>query len=122
MDRPDLLKNDRVFTSRHTVTFTKLNDPPKLDLFITSRNVLLYEVSRWRKEKTQNFSPTPSMAIPRIITSIITANNLELYSIDIEQDFLQTDELMEGVNDRYFINPSPGRPDANNKDIVYEVL
>jgi hypothetical protein len=29
---------------------------------------------------------------------------------------------MEGVNDRYFINPSPGSPDANNKDIVYEVM
>jgi hypothetical protein len=29
---------------------------------------------------------------------------------------------MEGVNGRYFINPPPGSPDANNKDIVYEVL
>jgi hypothetical protein len=29
---------------------------------------------------------------------------------------------MEGVNDRYFINPPPGNPDINNKDIVYEVL
>jgi hypothetical protein len=26
------------------------------------------------------------------------------------------------VNDRYFINPPPGSPDTNNKDIVYEVL
>ena len=29
---------------------------------------------------------------------------------------------MEGVNGRYCINPSPESPDANNKDIVYEVL
>ncbi len=26
------------------------------------------------------------------------------------------------MNDRYFINLPPGRPDAGNKDIVYEVL
>ncbi len=30
--------------------------------------------------------------------------------------------MMEGVNDRYFSNPPPGSPDANHKDIVYEVL
>ncbi len=52
-----------------------------------------------------------------LITSIEAANDLELHSIDIEQAFLQVDNLMEGVNDRYFINPSPGSPDANNKDI-----
>jgi len=50
------------------------------------------------------------------------ANDLELHSIDIEQAFLQADKLMEGVNGRYFINPPPGSPDANNKDIVYKVL
>jgi hypothetical protein len=74
------------------------------------------------KDYLQNFSPTPGIAIARIITSIGAANDLELYSIDIEQAFLQADKLIEGVNDRYFINPPPGSPDANNKDIVYEVL
>ncbi len=54
--------------------------------------------------------------------SISTVNDLELHSIDIEQSFLQADKLMEGVNDRYFINPPVGSPDANNKDIVYVVL
>jgi hypothetical protein len=39
--------------------------------------------------------------------SITAANDLELHPIDIEQVFLQTDKLMEGVNVRYFINPSP---------------
>ena len=67
-------------------------------------------------------SPTPDITITRIITSIAAGNDLELYSIDIEQAFLQTDKLMEGVNDRYFINPTDGSPDTNNKDIVYEVL
>ena len=74
------------------------------------------------KDYLQNFSPTPGIAIARIITSIAAANDLELHSIDIEQAFLQADKLMEGVNGRYFINPPPGSPDANNKDIVYEVL
>ena len=54
--------------------------------------------------------------IDRIITSITSTNDLEIHSIDTEQAFLQTDKLMEGVNDRYFINPSPGNPDDNNKD------
>jgi hypothetical protein len=54
--------------------------------------------------------------------SIATTNYLEFHSIDIEQSFLQTDKLMEGVNARYFINPSVRRPDTNNKDTVYEVL
>jgi hypothetical protein len=61
------------------------------------------------------------LAISRIITSI-AGNDLELHSIDIEQAFLQADKLMEGVNVLYFINPPPRSPDANNKDIVYEVL
>ena len=74
------------------------------------------------KDYDQNFSPIPGIVIARIIGSISTANDLDLHSIDIEQVFLQTDKLMEGVNDRYFINPSPRSPDANNKDIVYEVL
>jgi hypothetical protein len=74
------------------------------------------------KDYLQNFSPTPGIAIVRIITSIAAAHDLELHSIDIEQVFLQADKLMEGVNGRYYINPSHGSPDANNKDIVYEVL
>jgi hypothetical protein len=74
------------------------------------------------KDYLQNFSPTSGITIAHIITSIATANDLDLHSIDIEQVFLQTDKLMEGVNDRYFINPPPGSPDSNNKDIVYEVL
>jgi hypothetical protein len=64
--------------------------------------------------------------IARIITSKAAVNDLELHSIDIEQAFLQTDKLMEGVNDEldgqvdgwskiqwYFINPPPGSPGDN---------
>jgi len=44
-----------------------------------------------------------------------------MHACDIEQDFLQADKLPEGVNGRYFIQPPPGSPDANNRDVVYEV-
>jgi hypothetical protein len=74
------------------------------------------------KDYDQNFSPTPNIPIASIITSISAANDLELHSIDIEHAFYQAGKLLEGVNGRYFINPSPGSPDDNNKDIVYEVL
>ena len=46
---------------------------------------------------------------------------VELHACDIEQAFLQADKLPEGVNGRYFIQPPPGSPDANNRDVVYEV-
>ncbi len=67
------------------------------------------------KDYLQNFSPTPGIVIVRIIISIVATDDLELHSIDIEKAFLQSDKLMEAVNDRYFINPPPGRPDTNNK-------
>jgi hypothetical protein len=69
-----------------------------------------------------NFSPTPSLAVARLMMSIAIANGMELHKIDIEQAFLQADKLDEGVNGRYFINPLPGSPEAGNKDVVYEVM
>ena len=50
--------------------------------------------------------------------SLAVTNNLELHSVDIEQDFSQADKLPEGVNGRYFVNPPPGSPDSGNKDIL----
>ena len=49
------------------------------------------------------------------------ANDYEMHSCDIEQAFLQVDKLPEGVKGRYFIQPPPGSPDANDRDVVYEV-
>jgi hypothetical protein len=51
--------------------------------------------------------------------SLAIANDTELHKIDIEQAFLQADELDEGVNGRYFINPPPRSLEAGNKNIVY---
>jgi hypothetical protein len=69
-----------------------------------------------------NFSPTPGLAVARIMMSLAIANDMELHKIDIEQASLQTDKLDEGVNGRCFINPPPGSPEAGNKNIVHEVL
>ena len=67
-------------------------------------------------------SPTPGLAVARMMMSLAVANDMELHKIDIEQAFLQADKLDEGVNGQYFINPPPGSPEAGNKSIVYEVL
>jgi hypothetical protein len=45
-----------------------------------------------------NFTPTPGIAIARILTSIAVANYLDLHSIDIEQAFIQAHKLLKGVN------------------------
>ena len=50
-----------------------------------------------------------------------SVDEIPLHACDIEQAFLQADKLPEGVNGRYFIQPPPGSPDANNRDVVYEV-
>jgi hypothetical protein len=69
-----------------------------------------------------NFSPTPGLAVARLMMSLAVANDMELHKIDIEQAFLQADKLDEGVNGRCFINPPPGSPETGNKNIVYDVL
>ena len=69
-----------------------------------------------------NFSPTPGLAVARLMMSIAIGNGMELHKVDIEQAFLQADKLDEGVNGRYFINPPPGSPEAGNKDVVYDVM
>ena len=63
----------------------------------------------------------PVLAVCRFILSLAVANDYELHACDIEQAFLQADNLPEGVNCRYFIQPPPGSPDTNNRDVVYEV-
>ena len=52
--------------------------------------------------------------------SLAVANDYEMHVCDIEQVFLQADKLTEGVNGRHFIQPPPGSPDANDRDVVYE--
>ncbi len=61
-----------------------------------------------------SFSPTLGLAVGRFMLSLAVANDYELHACDIEQAFLQADKLPEGVNGRYFIQPPPGSPDAND--------
>ena len=68
-----------------------------------------------------SFSQTTGLAVGRFMLSLAVANDYELHACDIEQAFLQADKLPEGVNGRYFIQPPPGSPDDNNRDVVYEV-
>jgi len=68
------------------------------------------------------FSPTPGSTATRTIISIATTEDLELYSVDSTQAFIQADRLPEGVNGRFFISPPPGSPHANTSGIVYEVF
>jgi hypothetical protein len=65
--------------------------------------------------KRTRFRVTAS-GVPVLVTPDSGASNA-----DIEQAFLQADKLPEGVNGRYFIQPPPGSPDANDRDVVYEV-
>jgi hypothetical protein len=44
-----------------------------------------------------DFSPTPGLAVARLMMSLALANDMELQKIDIEQAFLKTDKLDEGV-------------------------
>jgi len=44
------------------------------------------------------FSPTPGSTTTRTIISIATAEDLELYSVDFTQAFIQADHVPEGIN------------------------
>jgi hypothetical protein len=68
-----------------------------------------------------SFSTTTRYRPLHAFPTVAVANDFELHSCDIEQAFLQADKLPEGVNGRYFIQPPPGSPDAENKDVVYGV-
>ena len=43
-----------------------------------------------------NFSPTPGLAVARLMMSMAIANGMELQKVDIEQAILQADKLDEG--------------------------
>jgi hypothetical protein len=120
-NRKDLLPNDRVFTSRYVYKINRNAKPGVAYSFKVSLIVRGFEMEK-HVDYDDNFSPTPGIALARIMVSLAVANNLELHSVDIEQVFTQADKLPEGVNGRYFINPPSGNPDTGNRDIVYEVL
>ena len=68
-----------------------------------------------------SFSPTPGLAVARLMLALAVANDMGLHAVDIEQAFLPADKLPAGVNGRYFIESSQGSPDAGDKKVVYGV-
>ena len=119
--RSDLLPNDRVFTSRYVYKIKRSAKTGEAYRFKARMIVRGFQMEKG-VDYVDNFSPTPGLAVARLMMSIAIANDMELHKIDIEQAFLQADKLDEGVNGRYFINPPAGSPEAGNKDVVYEVL
>ena len=120
-NKSDLLKNDRVFTSRYVYKLKRNAKTGAAYRFKARMCVRGFEMVKGL-DYEDNFSPTPGISIARLMVSIAAANDLELHSVDIEQAFVQADKLKEGANGRYFITPPPGSPDAGDKSIVYEVL
>jgi hypothetical protein len=120
-NRSDLLPNDRVFTSRYVHKIKRSAKTGEAYRFKARMIVRGFEMEKG-VDYVDNFSPTPGLAVARLMMSLAIANDMELHKIDIEQAFLQADKLDEGVNGLYFINPPPGSPEAGNKNIVYEVL
>jgi hypothetical protein len=120
-NKSDLLKNDRVFTSRYVYKLKRNAKTGAAYRFKARMCVRGFEMVKGL-DYEDNFSPTPGISIVRFMVSISTSNDLELHSVDIEQAFVQADKLKEGANGRYFITPPPGSPDAGDKSIVYEVL
>ena len=119
--RSELLPNDRVFTSKYVYKIKRSAETGEAYRFKARMIVRGFEMEKG-VDFVDSFSPTPGLAVARLMMSIAIASGMELHKVDIEQAFLQADKLDEGVNGRYFINPPPGSPEAGNKDVVYEVL
>jgi len=120
-NKSDLLKNDRVFTSRYVYKLKRNAKTGAAYRFKARLIVRGFEMVKGL-DYEDTFPPTPGISIARLMVSIAAANDLELHSVDIEQAFTQADKLKEGANGRYFITPPPGSPDAGDKSVVYEVL
>jgi hypothetical protein len=108
-EKSDLLKNDRVFTSRY-VYKPKRNAKTGAAYRFKARLIVRgFEMVKGL-DYEDNFSPTPGISIARLMVSIAAANDLELHSVDIEQAFTQADKLKEGADDRYFKTPPSDSP------------
>jgi hypothetical protein len=118
--RKDLLSNDRVFTDRYVYKLKRSAITGEVYRFKARLIVRGFQMEKG-VDFDDSFSPTPGLAVGRFMLSLAVANDYELHACDIEQAFLQADKIPEGVNGRYFIQPPPGSPDANNRDVVYEV-
>ena len=118
--RSDLQANDRVFQSRYVYKLKRSASTGAVYRFKARLIVRGFQMEKG-VDYEDSFSPTPGLAVARLMLALAVANDMELHAVDIEQAFLQADKLPEGVNGRYFIEPPPGSPDAGDKNVVYEV-
>ena len=118
--RSDLQANDRVFQSRYVYKLKRSASTGAVYRFKARLIVRGFQMEKG-VDYEDSFSPTPGLAVTRLMLALAVANDMELHAVDIEQAFLQADKLPEGVNGRYFIEPPPGSPDAGDKNVVYEV-
>jgi hypothetical protein len=132
--RKDLLSNDRFSTSRYVYKLKRSAITGEVYRFKARLIVRGFQMEKG-VDFDDSFSPTPGLAVGRFMLSLSVANDYELHAWDIEQAFLQGDKLPEeklpstpgtstagtSSNGRYFIQPPPGSPEANNRDVVYEV-
>ena len=118
--RTDLLRDDRIFSSRYVYKLKRSAATGEVYRFKARLIVRGFQMEKGI-DYEDSFSPTPGMAVGRFMLSLAVANDYELHACDIEQAFLQADKIPEGVNGRYFIQPPPGSPDADDRNAVYEV-
>jgi len=95
--RSDLAADDRVFTSRYVYKLKRDAISGKVSRF---KACLIVQGFKMQQDVNYNdtFSPTLGSTATRTIISIVTAEDLELHSVDFTQAFFQADRLPEGVN------------------------
>jgi hypothetical protein len=90
--RSDLLPNDRVFTSRYVYKIKRSAKTGEAYRFKARMIVRGFEMEKG-VDYVDNFSPTPGLAVARLMMSLAIANDMELHKIDIEQAFLQAESI-----------------------------
>jgi hypothetical protein len=90
-NRSDLLPNDRVFTSRYVYKIKRSAKTGEAYRFKARMIVRGFEMEKG-VDYVDNFSPTPGLAVARLMMSLAIANDMELHKIDIVQALLQADK------------------------------
>jgi hypothetical protein len=141
--RKDLLSNDRVFTSRCVYKLKRSAITGAVYRFKARLIVRGFQMEKG-VDFDDSFSPTPGLAVGRFMFSlsddmscmhgILSKFSCKATSYQ-KTSYRQRQVLQRQVlhptagtssagtssNGRYFIQPPPGSPDANDRDVVYEV-
>ena len=76
------------FTSRYVYKIKRSAKTGEANRFKARKIVPGFEMEKG-VDYVDNFSPTPGLAVARLMMSLAVANDMELHKIDIEQAFLQ---------------------------------